>query len=77
MSANTEVTGHPITHLWVSSTQPYGDFFVSLEDVDAKGEAILGTEVQLRACFVGLRDNDETISRDKEKIEWRAKLPGQ
>jgi predicted acyl esterase len=29
-----EVTGFPVTHIWVSSTAKDGDFFVYLEDVN-------------------------------------------
>ncbi len=58
LDADTEVTGHPIVELWVSSTADYGDFFVYLEDVDEDGRAILVTEGQLRAGFAEMRDND-------------------
>jgi len=59
LKQDTEVTGHPIVKLWVSSTADYGDFFVYLEDVDENGRAILVTEGQLRAGFAAMHDNDE------------------
>lgn len=51
LSADVEVTGHPVVHLWVSSTAADGDFFVYLEDVDASGYAMAITEGQLRASY--------------------------
>ena len=33
------MTGHPVVHLWVSSTATDGDFFADLEDVDESGTA--------------------------------------
>ncbi len=75
MDRDTEVTGHPIVHLWVSSTASHGDFFVYLEDVDAKGEVILASEGQLRAGFAALHDNDRIIARGAHKIEVLPELP--
>jgi uncharacterized protein len=72
---DTEVTGHPLVHLWVSSTASYGDFFVYLVDVDPKGESILVTEGQLRAGFAALHDNDLMICRGKCGIEVLPELP--
>lgn len=37
LAADTELTGYPIVHLWVSSDAPDGDFVGWLEDVDAWG----------------------------------------
>lgn len=62
MEEDTEVTGHPIVHIWVSSTADYGDFFFYLEDVDENGRVILITEYPLRAGFAGLYDDDLQIS---------------
>ncbi|MEU6237482.1 CocE/NonD family hydrolase, partial [Kitasatospora sp. NPDC047058] len=44
-----EVTGHPLVHLWVTSTHPDGAFFVYLSDVDADGTPHYVTEGVLRA----------------------------
>jgi putative CocE/NonD family hydrolase len=34
LDADIELTGHPVVHLWVSSTATDGDFFVYLEEVE-------------------------------------------
>ncbi len=49
LTVTLEITGHPVIHLWVSSTAADGDFFVYLEDVDEKGFAEYITEGVLRA----------------------------
>lgn len=72
---DTEVTGHPIVHLWVSSTANDGDFFTYLEDVDEKGEAWLVSEGQLRAGFAALHDNDEMVRGGRLGIDVRPELP--
>lgn len=59
---DTEVTGHPKIHLWVSSTADYGDLYFYLEDVDRDDEAVLISEYPLRAGFAALYDNDEMIT---------------
>ena len=61
LAEDTEVTGHPIIHLWVSSTTAHGDLFFYLEDVDETGEAVLVTESPLRIGFAALFDDDEQI----------------
>lgn len=75
MVHDTEVTGYPIIHLWVSSTADYGDFHVFLEDVDENGEAILITEGHLRAGFAELYDNDEMINSGETDIDMLPDLP--
>ena len=74
MSRDTEVTGHPVVDLWVSSTEAYGDFFIYLEDVDETGQSVLVTEGQLRAGFAGLYDNDDIIPGNSG-IEVLPELP--
>jgi putative CocE/NonD family hydrolase len=37
LDADVELTGHPVVHLWVSSTAADGDFFVYLEEVEDIG----------------------------------------
>lgn len=64
MNKDTEVTGHPIVHIWVSSTADHGDLYFYLEDVDETGEAILVSEYPLRAGFAALVDNDREIATD-------------
>lgn len=46
---DTEVTGHPIVTLYVTSTATDGAFFVYLEDVDGEGNVAYVTEGMLRA----------------------------
>ncbi len=75
LKTDTEVTGHPIIYLWVSSTAANGDFFVYLEDVDKNGQSILVTEGLLRAGFAKLQDNGAIINRGKEGIKVLPKLP--
>lgn len=75
LPADTEVTGHPIVEMWISSSADYGDVFVFLEDIDKEGEALLVTEGCLRAGFAGLRDNDEMIYSGRTGIEVLPDLP--
>jgi putative CocE/NonD family hydrolase len=37
LTADTEITGYPVVHLWVTSTAPDGDFFAFLQEVDPSG----------------------------------------
>ena len=39
LAADMELTGHPVVHLWISSTATDGDFWVDLEDIDPDGKA--------------------------------------
>lgn len=55
------LVGHPVMHLWVSSDQDYGDFFVYLSDVDEKGHAHYMTEGQLRAGWHEAHEDDEQV----------------
>ena len=57
LEAPTEVTGHPIVELHVSSTATDGNFFVYLEDVGPKGEVHYVTEGLLRAVHRKLSEN--------------------
>ncbi len=49
LAENTEITGHPIITLYVTSTATDGAFFVYFEDVDETGKVTYVTEGQLRA----------------------------
>ena len=49
LAQGLEVTGHPILHLWLSSTAEDGDFIAYLEEVDAKGFSRYVSEGCLRA----------------------------
>jgi putative CocE/NonD family hydrolase len=72
LNEDTEVTGHPIVHLFVSSTLKDSDFFVFLEDVGPDGTPLLVTEGQLRASWAGLHDCNGMTDGD---IEIKPKLP--
>ena len=74
LEQDTEVTGHPIVHFWVSSTADYGDFFVYLEDVDEKGEAYYITEGKLRAGFAGLVPQEDMLPSEA-RIDVLPDLP--
>jgi uncharacterized protein len=71
---DTEVTGHPIVHLYVSSTADDGDFFVYLEDVDENGESYYVTEGTLRAGFAHIVPQ-ENILPHGAKIDVKPDLP--
>lgn len=75
LNDDREVTGHPIVHLFVSSTASHGDFFVYLVDVDTDGLALLVTEGMLRAGFAPLYDNDEMILSGETGIDVLPDLP--
>jgi putative CocE/NonD family hydrolase len=49
LKAEVEVTGHPVIHLWVTSSARDGDFFVYLEDVTEASFSKYITEGSLRA----------------------------
>jgi putative CocE/NonD family hydrolase len=49
LPADVQVVGHPVVHLWVSSTASDGDFFVTLEEVSPKGVSTYVTDGVLRA----------------------------
>jgi putative CocE/NonD family hydrolase len=48
LESDLEVTGHPIAHLFLSSTATDGALFVYLEDVDEKGVVTYVTEGELK-----------------------------
>ena len=56
LDGEVEVTGHPVVHLWVTSTAGDGDFFVYLEEVDKAGYATYITEGKLRASCRALHE---------------------
>jgi predicted acyl esterase len=74
-NSDTEVTGHPIAQLSVSSTADDGDFFVYLEDVNEKGEAVLVSEGQLRAGFKGLYNNNDIVRAGRTSMNVLPELP--
>ena len=48
LECDTEITGHPVVHLYVHSNTTDGQFFVYLETVDPDGRVRMLTEGQLR-----------------------------
>ncbi len=54
LTEDLEVTGHPLVHLWVTSTHPDGEFFVYLEEVDEKGDSHYVSEAVISASHRGL-----------------------
>jgi putative CocE/NonD family hydrolase len=54
LDRDVEVTGHPVVHLWISSTASDGDFFVYLEEVDGEGISHYVTEGTMRASHRAL-----------------------
>lgn len=48
LTEDTEITGYPIVHLWVTATAPDADFFAFLQDVDDSGTSRLITDGALR-----------------------------
>lgn len=54
LTENTEVTGHPVAHLWVNTKARDADFFVYLEEVDEFGGSQYITEGTLRASHRAL-----------------------
>ena len=49
LEASLEVTGHPVVHLWLTSSADDADLFVYLEDIEPDGRSAYLTEGQLRA----------------------------
>ncbi len=54
LDKDVEVTGHPVVHLWVSSTAADDDFFVYLEEIDPSGSSRYITEGALKASHRAL-----------------------
>jgi putative CocE/NonD family hydrolase len=52
----TEVTGHPVVHLWVTTDASDLDFFVYFEEVDSEGNSMYITEGNLRASHRALSE---------------------
>jgi uncharacterized protein len=56
LTADVEVTGHPVVRLWLSAEVADADLFVYLEEVDAKGASHYVTEGSLRASLRATAD---------------------
>ena len=64
LQQDLEVTGHPIVHLFVSSTATDGAFFIYLEDIDENGVVSYISEGELKASL-----------RKLEPRPWKPDLP--
>ena len=72
LTEDTEVTGHPIINLWVSSNQADADVHVYLTDVDGNGRSLYVTEGHLRAGWAALHDDDDQF---ENTIDVKPDLP--
>jgi putative CocE/NonD family hydrolase len=54
LAGDLNVTGHPVVHLWVSSTAEDGDFFVYLEEVNGQGVSHYVSEGAIKASHRAL-----------------------
>lgn len=54
LTTDTELTGHPIVHLWISTTAPDLNFFAYLEDVAPDGKVSVITDGRLKASMRAL-----------------------
>lgn len=77
LADDTEVTGHPVIELVMSSDTPEADVFVYLEDVAPDGTSLLVTEGQLRANYHRLRPISQMMSGEGASIVVRPELPWQ
>jgi putative CocE/NonD family hydrolase len=60
---DTEITGHPIITLYVTSTESDGAFFVYFEDVSPDGRITYITEGQLRAIMRKISDEEPLYTK--------------
>jgi hypothetical protein len=80
LPAEVEVTGHPVVHLWVTSSAKDGDFFVYLEDVSEARYSKYVTEGNLRASHRALSPapyNNLGLPYHRSYAEDVADLPDQ
>jgi uncharacterized protein len=56
LEADIEVTGHPVIHLWISSSSSDADVFAYLEEVDEAGHSRYVSEGSLRASNRAISD---------------------
>jgi putative CocE/NonD family hydrolase len=54
LAADTELTGHPVVHLWISTTAADLNFFAYLEDVAPDGKVSVVTDGRLKASLRAL-----------------------
>jgi putative CocE/NonD family hydrolase len=82
LGTDTEITGHPLVTLYVSSTAGDGAFFVYLEDVDENGRVTYITEGQLRAACRKVSEREPTFMlfgpyRTFERLDASPLMPGE
>jgi hypothetical protein len=80
LAAEVEVTGHPVVHLWVTSSARDGDFFVYLEDISEARYSKYVTEGNLRASHRALSPapyNNLGLPYHRSNAEDIAELPDQ
>jgi uncharacterized protein len=80
LTAEVEVTGHPVVHLWVTSSARDGDFFVYLEDVSEASYSKYVTEGTLRASHRAVSTapyNNLGLPYHRSNAEDIADLPDQ
>ena len=56
LPADTEMTGHPVAHLWVTSSAPDGNFVLYIEEVDGSGKSLYVTDGVIRAGHRKLKE---------------------
>lgn len=54
LAEDLNITGHPVAHIWMSSTAQDGDFFVFLEEVDQAGVSHYVSEGSIKASHRAL-----------------------
>jgi uncharacterized protein len=54
LTANLELTGHPVVHLWISSTAKEANFFAYLEDIAPDGKVSIITDGRLKGLLRAL-----------------------
>jgi len=82
MESDVEITGHPLVHLYVSSTHEDGAFIVYLEDVAPDGRVTYITEGQLRAIMRKISDEEPPYRkfgphRSEKRADAMPLVPGE
>jgi len=54
LTASLELTGHPVLHLWISSTTSNANFFAYLEDIAPDGKVAIITDGRLKGSLRAL-----------------------
>jgi putative CocE/NonD family hydrolase len=51
LAEDLELTGHPVIHLWIATTETDGNFFSYLEDVGPDGDVFIVTDGRLKGSL--------------------------